>query len=207
MGRELGQHDVFYFTCRMCGGCCRDDREIILNPMDVFHLSRRYQMTTTEFVRTYCVCERSDVFNGFPLLMLRTEGGVCVYLDGDLCRVHDTRPACCRNYPAGSSFTREGGVRHELMDPAPACRGFENGGAHTMEAWWVDAGLSALGPGVALMREAARAASLRLSEAEQQQLYRILCDFDALPGLPEAPDADAAMALLNEYLKKLFERF
>ena len=200
MEKKLGPYQEFAFTCRMCGGCCRDDREIILNPVDIYRLSRHFGLPTGVFIDKYCDAEISNVYGGFPIVTLKTPAGTCIFLEGDLCRVHTVRPACCRNYPVGTSFTRDGGMEHTLMEVGPECRGMENGKLRTVAGWWKESGMEPDAPGITLMRRAFRAVSLRLSQEDKKQLYRILCDFDSLLATAEQKNADMPENELVQFL-------
>lgn len=213
MHKELAPNDTFNFQCRMCGGCCRDDREIILNPQDVFSISRALSMSTSEFIERHCDCETDSGFGPFPLLTLKTPGGNCYFLQGPLCAIHDLRPACCRNYPVGSMFSRSGETRDILMPPAPGCQGFSGGPEYCADSWKAEARIGELEPGICLMRRAFTGFSgLPADDALKNSLYKILCDFDPVPAQGEsAPDVpplspQAAMEILSRRLDALKRR-
>lgn len=210
MQKDLAPNDKFNFECRMCGACCRDDREIILNPQDVFSISRALSMSSSQFIEQHCDSEADSGFGPFPLLTLKTPGGNCCFLQGALCAIHGRRPACCRNYPVGSVFSRSGETRDILMPPAPGCQGFGGGPEYCAESWKANARIDELEPGVSLMRRAfAGFSGLPADGALKNSLYNILCDFDPVPAPGEpAPDVpalspQAAMEILSRRLAAL----
>lgn len=194
----------FTFQCRACGACCRDNREIVLNPQDVFNLSRRFGIPTGQFIARHCEYDPAAGYGSFPLLTLATPGGNCVFLDGNLCSVHTLRPACCRNYPVGTIFQSNGAARHMLMEPAPGCSGFESGEEHSLESWRAGAGLDALEPGTSLIRDAFIIAMQSPPNADlRDTLYRILYDFDPLPGPSEPAPAHGSAAAMEVLRRRL----
>ena len=49
----LGANDTFEFACDQCGKCCRDREDILLSPLDIFHLSKATGKTGKEILEKY----------------------------------------------------------------------------------------------------------------------------------------------------------
>lgn len=105
----LEENDRFEFACDQCGKCCRDRSDIILSPLDVFHLSKATGMTGKQILDRY-----GDRYIGpqssLPIVRLKyreEENGhtTCYFLgkkEGKYyCRVHEHKPTVCRTYPLG----------------------------------------------------------------------------------------------------------
>ena len=45
---HIGLDDTFRFHCDQCGKCCIDREDILLNPKDVFNISRELELTPLE---------------------------------------------------------------------------------------------------------------------------------------------------------------
>lgn len=95
--------DTFNFGCVRCGACCRYRYDILLNPQDVFRISKHLGITTVEFWKTYCdtyIGESSKV----PILRLIWKGkdDHCVFFEcGKGCSIHSVKPTVCATYPLG----------------------------------------------------------------------------------------------------------
>ena len=49
----LQDDDTFVVGCKQCGKCCRNRRDIILNPFDIFHISQATGKTLQEVINKY----------------------------------------------------------------------------------------------------------------------------------------------------------
>lgn len=98
----VGLDDTFQFHCTMCGKCCINREDILLNPKDVYNLAKEVKMTTKDFFSTYC-----ESFVGedsrFPIVRIRTQGTVkrCPLLKDRKCSVHKAKPTVCAMFPIG----------------------------------------------------------------------------------------------------------
>lgn len=105
----LKDEDRFEFACDQCGKCCRDRSDIILNPLDIFHLTIATGKSCREVVDKYGECYLGPSSH-LPLVRLKyreePDGHTtCRFLgrkDGKfICRVHAYKPGVCRTYPLG----------------------------------------------------------------------------------------------------------
>lgn len=113
----LGANDTFEFACDQCGKCCRDREDILLSPLDIFHLSKATGKTGEEILEKYGDCYIGPQSN-LPVVRLkyREDGNghtTCYFLGQKdckfYCRVHEHKPTVCRTYPLGKmqSFKKE----------------------------------------------------------------------------------------------------
>ena len=51
---KIGLDEKFKFNCTMCGKCCINREDILLNPMDMFHLAKELNMAPQQVMETYC---------------------------------------------------------------------------------------------------------------------------------------------------------
>ena len=115
----LGDEEHFEFACDQCGKCCRNRSDIILNPLDIFHLKLATGKTCKEVVDKYGECYLGPSSH-LPLVRLRYREELdgqttCYFLgrrDGKFfCRVHEHKPGVCRTYPLGkiTAAAKDGG--------------------------------------------------------------------------------------------------
>jgi len=122
----LKDNDKFEFACEQCGQCCRNRDDILLNPLDVYHLSVAKQMSCKEILAKY-----GDRYIGshsnLPVVRLKyrqEDNGqtTCYFLgrkDGKFyCRVQDYKPTVCRTYPLGKvqRFGKDESIKYFLQD-------------------------------------------------------------------------------------------
>ena len=53
-GKEIGIDEEFKFHCTECGKCCIHREDILLNPMDIYNMSRELGISTQELFGRYC---------------------------------------------------------------------------------------------------------------------------------------------------------
>ena len=105
----LEENDKFEFACDQCGKCCRNRGDILLSPLDIYHLSIAKGMTGREILAKY-----GDRYIGdhskLPVVRLKyrqeADGQTTCYFLGRkdgrfFCRVHEHKPTVCRTYPLG----------------------------------------------------------------------------------------------------------
>lgn len=101
--RALGLNDAFQFGCKACGKCCRD-KVIMLNPYDIFQLTKHLNMSQAEFAKKYCgffIGEESNL----PIVYLDFKGGPCPFLVNKRCSVHKVKPFVCASYLLGRAIS------------------------------------------------------------------------------------------------------
>ena len=85
------------FTCRQCGTCCRWEGHVLLTPEDITRLSVSTGLSEEKFIERYTVLAS----NRRELCLAEHPDGRCVFLGENNCAVYDSRPAQCREFPAG----------------------------------------------------------------------------------------------------------
>ena len=120
----LDLQDTFAFKCRSCGKCCKNREDILLSPYDLFRMARHLKMTSKDLVAEYCewyVGQNSH----FPIVRIKPRGAnlVCPFLNGKLCRVHESKPNSCALFPLGRAIkfspeTKEKEVLY-FLQPVP----------------------------------------------------------------------------------------
>ena len=113
------------FACQGCGECCRTRGRygyVYVSLPERRRLARHLRIPTRSFTRRFCVKT-----NGF--FHLRSLGKDCVFLEGNRCRVHRSRPEQCKTWP----FWPENMAKTTwLRDIAPGCPGVGRGPLHTV---------------------------------------------------------------------------
>ena len=94
------------FHCLLCGGCCRNVKDsIMLEPIDVFHLTRYLREQGEPVAGMEDMLARyahaAWLENNFPIYLLNTVEALdtCVFLKDGRCSVYEARPQVCRMYP------------------------------------------------------------------------------------------------------------
>lgn len=101
---ELLESDkVIQFQCRKgidCWNACCSNIDISLTPVDVLRLSRRLDISTTEFLVQYTFPYELEP-NGIAGVKFKpVEGGTaCQFMHPEGCNVYSDRPTACRYYP------------------------------------------------------------------------------------------------------------
>jgi len=118
-----GEYDFYYpkglrWGCKRCGACCRDAshraRRILLLPSDV----ERFEAAGEA---DFCApVKGEDPF----VAEMKKNGGACVNLTKEGCRVYQHRALLCRTYPFW--IERDGHVFEIMFDSR--CPGFGHGG-------------------------------------------------------------------------------
>ena len=94
------------FRCQLCGACCRNVKDsIMLEPIDVFHLTRYLREQGESVAGMEDMLARyahaAWLEDNFPIYLLNTAGtsDTCVFLKDGRCSVYEARPQVCRMYP------------------------------------------------------------------------------------------------------------
>ena len=138
---KIGLDDTFSFGCTMCGKCCINREDILLNPKDVYNIARKLDLTPTEVLKEYC-----DAYIGedsrMPIVRLQPRGIVkrCPFLKERKCSIHEAKPTVCATFPIGRCLVNDtdkpGGFQSEdiiyiLNDPGCG----DNSEKHTVREW------------------------------------------------------------------------
>jgi Fe-S-cluster containining protein len=103
------------WACLRCGNCCRVKGYVRLTPDDIAALAETLEMTEPAFVNAYTrlTADRRG------LSLIENADGACVFLDAaGTCRMNDSKPAQCRDFPIGWNFSGY----EELCEAARATR-------------------------------------------------------------------------------------
>lgn len=71
----IGEDEPFKFHCDMCGKCCINRDDILLNAKDVYNMAKELQMEPADMVKTYCetyIGESSRI----PIVRIKPRGSV-----------------------------------------------------------------------------------------------------------------------------------
>lgn len=106
----IGPDEEFKFHCTQCGKCCMH-RDIILNPRDVYNLSKELRITPDELAKQYCEPYIRDSPR-MPVIRLKPRGSVrsCPLLKNRKCQVHNSKPEICAMFPIGRYMMAEEGT-------------------------------------------------------------------------------------------------
>ena len=107
-GRLYGLNDMVKADCHGCEGCsqcCRGmGNSIILDPLDVYHLTKGLGKEFQELIGTAI---ELNVVDGVILPNLRMTGAeeACLFLNEEgRCSIHAFRPGICRLFPLGRYY-------------------------------------------------------------------------------------------------------
>ena len=138
---KIWPDETFSFGCTMCGKCCINREDILLNPKDVYNIASKLGITPTEVLKEYC-----DAYIGedsrMPIVRLQPRGIVkrCPFLRELKCSIHEAKPTVCATFPIGRCLVndtdRPDGFKPEdiiyiLMEPMCG----DNSEKHTVREW------------------------------------------------------------------------
>lgn len=140
--REIGLDAPFMFHCTMCGECCINREDILLNAFDVFRMSKALHLTPEEFCKRYC-----DIYPGaesrLVVVRLNPVGDlkICPLLKGKKCMVHEAKPTVCALFPLGRGIINKQGddpdkvvgadIKYIFTDPGCG----DKAEIHTVREW------------------------------------------------------------------------
>ncbi len=99
---RLTPDSVFMFHCTMCGDCCRNRDDILLNSKDLFNLAKGLKIAPKDVVEKYC-----ETYLGassrMPIVRLKPVGfdKHCAFLERNGCAVQAFKPTVCAMFPIG----------------------------------------------------------------------------------------------------------
>jgi Fe-S-cluster containining protein len=91
--RRIAEDIEEQIDCMQCANCCRVATTTV-SERDIVRLARYFRIKPAQFLAEYT---RESAEEG--TILKRTEGGGCVFLDGNLCSVYEARPETCQRYP------------------------------------------------------------------------------------------------------------
>jgi hypothetical protein len=103
MPEMLEGDKVIQFQCRKgidCWNACCSNIDISLTPVDILRLSRRLDISTTEFLMQYTFPYELEP-NGIAGVKFKPveNGSACQFMRPEGCDVYTDRPTACRYYP------------------------------------------------------------------------------------------------------------
>ena len=224
-GREIAPGETFHFECHSglsCfGQCCRT--EIRLTPYDIARLRRQLQTDTGTFLASYGTTY-ADTQTGFPFVILnRRQDGLCVFSHDGGCRVYDSRPGCCRNYPLARVVDEDGMtgkrlIRYRLQERADYCKGLGNGPVWTIREYCAANGLKRYEKANDLFHDIAfefyrLPNGVRHHKDVQHMIHGVVFNFDRFfdeygrfPGTRLPKNDDELMPLVRQVAVNLIER-
>lgn len=98
----IGVDEPFKFHCDMCGKCCINREDILLNPKDVYNMAKELKMEPKAMIMKYCetfIGESSRI----PIVRIKPRGSIkrCPLMKDHKCSVHKAKPTVCAMYPIG----------------------------------------------------------------------------------------------------------
>lgn len=108
-GKKYSFRDMAKLGCNDCFGCsdcCKSvDDTIVLDPWDVFNLSKATKLMPVELNGRYM---ELGVVDGVILPHISMSKGACGFLnEKGRCSIHELRPGFCRLYPLGRLYENE----------------------------------------------------------------------------------------------------
>lgn len=99
---RIGLDDSFKFHCTFCGKCCIHREDILLNPKDMYNMSKELKISTEELFKKYCEAYVGDD-SRVPIVRIKPKGSVkrCPLLKDRKCLVHKSKPSVCAMFPIG----------------------------------------------------------------------------------------------------------
>lgn len=144
---QISPDQPFKFHCTMCGKCCINREDILLNPKDMYNIAKELSMTPHEVMNTYC-----ETYIGsdsrMPVVRLKPRGEIkrCPLLKDRKCSVHNAKPTVCALFPLGRGIASKNGSIHSLTTKDirffltdPGCG--DDSETHTVREWLGEFGL------------------------------------------------------------------
>ena len=144
----IGLDEEFEFGCRMCGKCCTNRTDIMLNPRDVYNIAKALNKRTGEVLDEYGECYIGHSSN-IPIIRLRAIGydKHCPLLDGKKCSVHKAKPTVCALFPLARAFRLDSAGEGGKVNPNDVIYLLQESGCsankekHTVRQWLTDFGI------------------------------------------------------------------
>ncbi len=137
------------FRCRKgiaCWNACCSNIDISLTPYDILRLSRRLDISTTEYLAQYTFPYEmeKDGIAGVKLKPVEN-GRACQFMVAEGCSVYEDRPTACRYYPVALLSLRRSDEYTDRSSYAlvkePHCRGHDEPRKLTIEDYRKEQGL------------------------------------------------------------------
>lgn len=144
----IGLDEPFKFHCDMCGKCCINREDILLNAKDIYNMAKELQMEPADMVRQYCetyIGESSRI----PIVRIKPRGSIkrCPLMKDHKCSVHKAKPTVCAMFPIGRCIKMDaanqnaeinvGDIKYIFTDPGCG----DDSETHTVREWLGEFGI------------------------------------------------------------------
>ncbi len=144
----IGVDEPFKFHCDMCGKCCINREDILLNAKDVYNMAKELQMEPVDMFKKYCetyIGESSRI----PIVRIKPRGSIkrCPLMKEHKCSVHKAKPTVCAMFPIGRCIQMDASNRNAEISTGDIRYIFTNPGCgddsetHTVREWLGDFGI------------------------------------------------------------------
>lgn len=138
----IGADEPFKFHCDMCGKCCINREDILLNAKDVYNMAKELQMEPIDMVKTYCETYIGDS-SRIPIVRIKPRGSIrrCPLMKKRKCSVHKAKPTVCAMFPIGRCIQMDAKKRDTKFTVSDIKYIFTNPGCgddsetHTVREW------------------------------------------------------------------------
>ena len=83
------------YKCDRCGKCCQWPGEVLLSESEISNMSKYMGCSENEFIQNFTTLRQSRV----GLTLAEKSDGSCIFLEGNSCKVHQSKPNQCSNFP------------------------------------------------------------------------------------------------------------
>ena len=87
--------DSIEYKCDRCGNCCKWPGEVPLSKSEISRMSEHLACSENEFIQNFTTLRQSRS----GLTLAEKSDGSCIFLEGKSCKVHQSKPNQCRNFP------------------------------------------------------------------------------------------------------------
>ncbi len=105
---NLTPDSFFRFHCTQCGKCCINQDDIILSPLDLFHIAKELKLSPEEVFNQYCEWY-IGAESRFPIVRLKPRGSIkrCPFSKNHKCTIQKAKPTVCAMFPIGRAVLFE----------------------------------------------------------------------------------------------------
>lgn len=144
----IGVDEPFKFHCDMCGKCCINREDILLNAKDIYNMAKELQMEPVDMFKKYCetyIGESSRI----PIVRIKPRGSIkrCPLMKEHKCSIHKAKPTVCAMFPMGRCIKMDASnqnveintsdIRYIFTDPGCG----DNSETHTVREWLGEFGI------------------------------------------------------------------
>lgn len=94
MNLPATEENLESFKCQRCNECCRQPGFVYLRKDEDLKIANYLNLGDREFVDRYC-----ELLDRRKLVLKKELDESCVFLGSDGCRIHEVKPAQCREFP------------------------------------------------------------------------------------------------------------